>query len=142
MTLIISFISKHGLFSKSVPNFWRLLIKQSYMISKNPLRMSIWMQKSIEFHLPHYEIPHATKQPYHLLLFNNGSESVLHSGSNGKRQQLLGHDLGLFLAFVRLSPLHWKSKRVLSLLYLVHEDRNDIMHKICFVLYFFTRSTI
>ena len=32
-------------------------IKRFYKISKNPLRMFIWMQKSIEFHLPHYEIP-------------------------------------------------------------------------------------
>ena len=39
------------------PIFRRLSIKQSYKISKNPLRMFIWMQKSIEFHLPHYEIP-------------------------------------------------------------------------------------
>ena len=39
MTFLISFISKHGLFSKDVPNFWWLSIKQSYKISKNPLRI-------------------------------------------------------------------------------------------------------
>ena len=57
MTLLISFISKHGLFSKNVPNFWWLSIKQSYKISKNTFRRLIQMQKSIEFWLHHWEIP-------------------------------------------------------------------------------------
>ena len=37
--------------------FWRLSIKQSYTVSKNPLKMFTWMQKSIKFQRPHYEIP-------------------------------------------------------------------------------------
>ena len=37
--------------------FWQPSIKRFYKVSKNPLRMFIWMQKSIELHLPHYEIP-------------------------------------------------------------------------------------
>ena len=41
---------------KNVPNLWWLSIKQSYKISKNLLRMFIWMQKSITFHLPLYAI--------------------------------------------------------------------------------------
>ena len=43
MTFSISFISKHGLFSKNVPNFLWLSIKQSYKISKNLLRIFTWM---------------------------------------------------------------------------------------------------
>ena len=35
--------------------FWQPSIKRFYKKSKTPLRMFIWMQKSIEFHLPHYE---------------------------------------------------------------------------------------
>ena len=41
--LSISFNSKYGLFSKNVSNFWWLSIKQSYKVSKNPLRMFFWM---------------------------------------------------------------------------------------------------
>ena len=44
--------SHKTLFSKNVPYFCRLVIKLSYKIQTNPLRMFIWNQKSIEFHLP------------------------------------------------------------------------------------------
>ena len=57
MILSVSFISNQGLLSKNAPNLFWLSIKQSYNVSKNPLRTLIWIQKSIEFHLPHYEIP-------------------------------------------------------------------------------------
>ena len=40
-----------------MPNFWLLCLKFSYRISKNPSRGLIGMQKTIEIHLPHYEIP-------------------------------------------------------------------------------------
>ena len=46
-----------------IASFWKLSsIKQSYKISKNPLEMFIWMQKSTEFHLPHYEIPKSSSR--------------------------------------------------------------------------------
>ena len=48
--------SENFSFSKNVPNFWRLTPKLCYQISRNPLRMFIWMQKAIEFYLKHYEI--------------------------------------------------------------------------------------
>ena len=44
--------SHKTLFSKNVPYFCRLVIKLSYKIQTNPLRMFIWNQKFIEFHLP------------------------------------------------------------------------------------------
>ena len=60
-TFIISiYIFHHShktLFSKNVPYFCCLVIKLSYMIQKNPFRMFIWMQKSIEFQPPPHEIP-------------------------------------------------------------------------------------
>ena len=46
-----------NIFSKNVPNFRRLCTKFSCKISKNPLRRFIWIQKSIEFQLPHCKIP-------------------------------------------------------------------------------------
>ena len=46
-----------NIFSKNVPNFWWLCTKFSCKISKNPLRRFIWIQKSIEFQLPHCKIP-------------------------------------------------------------------------------------
>ena len=45
----------HQKFKNAV--FWQPSIKKFCKMSKNPLRMFIWMKKSIEFHLPHYEIP-------------------------------------------------------------------------------------
>ena len=39
MTTSNSFTSQHGLFINNVPNFRWLLMKQSYKISKNPLRI-------------------------------------------------------------------------------------------------------
>ena len=45
------------LFSKNVPYFCQLRLKLSYKIQTNPFRMFIRVQKCIEFHLPHYEIP-------------------------------------------------------------------------------------
>ena len=35
--------------------FWHVWLKKFYKVSKNPLRVLILMQKSIEFYLPHYE---------------------------------------------------------------------------------------
>ena len=46
--------SRENLAIKNVPNFYWVAFKQSY--KKNPLRIFIWMQKFIEFYLPHYEI--------------------------------------------------------------------------------------
>ena len=40
-----------------MPYFCRLSTKLSCEILKSSLRMFMWMQKSIEFHLSHYEIP-------------------------------------------------------------------------------------
>ena len=37
--------------------FWWHSIRKSYKITKNSLRIFIWMWKYIEFHLPHYKIP-------------------------------------------------------------------------------------
>ena len=45
------------LWTLKMPNFWWLCLKPSYKISKNPLNMLIGGEKSIEFHLSHYEIP-------------------------------------------------------------------------------------
>ena len=53
--MILDFENWHQNLKNAV--FWQPSIKRFYKISKNPLRMFIWMQKSIEFHLPHYEIP-------------------------------------------------------------------------------------
>ena len=36
--------------------FWQVCLKLSYKIWKNPLRGLIGMQKTMETHLPHYEI--------------------------------------------------------------------------------------
>ena len=52
-----NFNSWQLVFCKNVSNFWWLTPKLCYKISRNPLRMFIWMQKSIEFYLKHYEIP-------------------------------------------------------------------------------------
>ena len=49
--------SEKTLFSKNVPYFCQLRFKLSYKIQTNPFRMFIRVQKCIEFHLPHYEIP-------------------------------------------------------------------------------------
>ena len=96
---IINFI--HGLFSKSVPNFWRLLIKQSYMISKNPLRMSIWIQKSIEFHLPFIEFSQLNSTTVITLTSINLPSTT---SPNGSRRRS-----GLFLTRIQ-------TKRLISLI--------------------------
>ena len=57
-----------NLFTKSSPSVLIFLYKnnfqhnlvddwQTYKISRNPFRKLIWIQKSIEFQLPHYSIP-------------------------------------------------------------------------------------
>ena len=72
------------------------------MISQNPLKMFIWMQKSIEFHLPHYEIQKShysngdaatvTKlfHPFNLEkdLFNTIQEVPLHITRNRNKHTL------------------------------------------------------
>lgn len=52
------------LFSKNVPNFWRLCLKPFYKISRDPLSMFIGMWKAIEFYMPYYEIPHPSLRYY------------------------------------------------------------------------------
>ena len=45
------------LFSKNLLFFCQLRLKLSYKIQTNPFRLFIRVQKCIEFHLPHHEIP-------------------------------------------------------------------------------------
>ena len=76
--------SKHS-FSKNEPNFWWVSIKQSYNISKNPLRIILLKWKSVEFQLPHYGIPQFSSN-YSILDSENSKpfywsikETILHA---------------------------------------------------------------
>ena len=51
------FVLKNLFWKLKMSNFWQVRLKLSYKISKNTLRWLIGMQKTIEIHLPHYEIP-------------------------------------------------------------------------------------
>ena len=42
--------------NRNIPNLCRQSLKLSYIISKNPLRIFIWVQNSIEFYLKHHNI--------------------------------------------------------------------------------------
>ena len=74
MKLIFSL--KTWLWKLDMVNFWLRSIKLSYKIWKKSLRKLIWMQKSIEFHLPHYEIPQLSSH-YCLFSFSPNTEMFI-----------------------------------------------------------------
>ena len=55
---------KNWLWNLKMPYFCQLRLKLSYKIWTNPFRMFIRVQKSIEFHLPPYEIPQPLSHYY------------------------------------------------------------------------------
>ena len=64
----LKYLSKKNIFYQNlVPYFWWVHLKFFYNVPKNPLRVFIGVEKSIEFYLPHYEISQLSSR-YHRLM--------------------------------------------------------------------------